>query len=367
MNNEEIAAIVEQFQLDGEFIYGENYGCGHINDTYAVYFRRESEPPIRYILQRINTAIFEPVGLMHNISLVTDFLRKQIVKEGGDPDRETLRILPTKDDASFYKDAEGNCWRMYKFIENTVTYQSAATAVVSRNAGKAFGHFQKQLSGFDASQLVEIIPDFHNTRKRFETFKKTVEEDAVGRVASAKDAIDFVLAREKYCDTVIRELGSDTIPLRVTHNDTKLNNILMDPETGGSVCIVDLDTIMPGSVLYDFGDSNRFGSNTAVEDETDLSKVTFSLEMFGAYTEGFLEAAGDALTEREIELLPFSCIQMTYECGMRFLTDYLQGDTYFKVCHDTHNLERARNQFKLIEDMESKLDKMSAIVQKAKK
>lgn len=358
----DIPGIVRNFKLEGDFIYSEVYGCGHINDTYAVYFKRDNEAPIRYILQRINTHIFNAKDLMINICLVTDYLKDKIKEEGGDPSRNTLTIIPTKDGKLYYEDKDNACWRIYKFIEDTITYQSAADETVSRNVGAAFGHFQKQLAEFDATKLTEIIPDFHNTRKRFEALKKAIDADVKGRVKSAEDAISFALEREKYCDVVTSKLGTSQIPYRVTHNDTKLNNILIDPDTGKSVCIIDLDTVMPGSVLYDFGDSNRFGSNTAVEDETDLSKVTFDLRIFKAFTEGFLSEVGDILTGEEKELLPFSCILMTYECGIRFLADYLEGDVYFKTTHDTHNLERARNQFKLIEDMESKLEEMKKIV-----
>lgn len=358
----DVSQIAANFRLDGDFIYSEVYGCGHINDTYAVYFKRDNEAPLRYILQRINTSIFDADSLMKNIRLVTDYLKKKIVEEGGDPDRNTLTIIPTKDGREYYRDDDGGCWRIYKFIEDTITYQSAADEVVSFNAGAAFGHFQKQLADFDAGTLSEVIPNFHNTTMRFEALKKSIDADVKNRAESAKEAIAFALEREKYCDVVTSKLGGTDIPLRVTHNDTKLNNILMDPETGKSVCIIDLDTVMPGSLLYDFGDSNRFGANTALEDETDLSKVTFSLPIFKAFTQGFLSEAGDSLTSEEKELLPFSCILMTYECGIRFLADYLDGDVYFKTSHDTHNLERARNQFKLIEDMESKLEEMKKIV-----
>ena len=358
----DISEIVKHFDIDGEYIYSESYGCGHINDTYAVYFKRNDKPPVRYIVQRINTEIFNEEKLMHNIVLVTDFLKERIAAEGGDPFKNTLTILKTKDGKSFYKTSEGSCFRVYLFIEDTVTYQSASTKVVLENAGKAFGHFQKQLADFDASKLYEVIKDFHNTKKRFEDLLKSIEKDSENRAKSAQKEIEFVLKRENYCDEIISKLGSNDIPLRVTHNDTKLNNILMDPITGEGICIIDLDTVMPGSLLYDFGDSNRFGANTALEDETDLSKVSFSIDMFTAYTKGFLSEVSDTITECEANLLPFSCILMTFEVGIRFLTDYLEGDTYFKVTHPLHNLERAKNQFKLVEDIECKLDEMKNIV-----
>ena len=357
----DIESIISNFDIDGEIIHSEPYGCGHINDTYAVYFERETKPPIRYILQRINSEIFDAKELMENICLVTDYLKERIVAEGGNPFTGTLTIVRTKDNKPYFYDGNGNYFRVYIFIENTVSYQSAATEVVLENAGKAFGHFQKLLFDFDAGKLHEVIPDFHNTVKRFAALKKSIEKGIPGRVESAKKEIDFALNREKYCNIIVSRLGKD-VPVRVTHNDTKLNNILMNPDTGESVCIIDLDTIMPGSLLYDFGDSIRFGANTALEDETDLSKVNFSMEMFKAYTKGFMSEMGQYMTDAEKELIPLSCILMTYEVGIRFLADYLVGDTYFKTTHETHNLERARNQFKLISDMEEKIDEMKAEV-----
>ncbi len=358
----DIGSVVSHFKIEGEMIYSEPFGCGHINDTYAVYCKRETEPPVRYILQRINSEIFDVKKLMHNICLVTDYLKERIAADGGNPYENTLTIVRTADDASYYEDEEHNCFRIYNFIENTISYQSAASAEVLENAGRAFGHFQKLLFDFDASQLYEIIPDFHNTKKRFEAFEAAVRDGIPGRVEYAAEEIEFVRSRKAYCDEVVSGLETGKIPLRVTHNDTKLNNILMNPETDESVCIIDLDTIMPGSLLYDFGDSIRFGANTALEDETDLSRVNFSMEMFEAYTRGFVSEMGEYMTETEADLLPFSCILLTYECGMRFLTDYLTGDTYFKTSHETHNIERARNQFKIVRDMEEKLDDMKAAV-----
>lgn len=358
----DVERIVGNFKVEGQVIFSEPFGCGHINDTYAVYCKREVEPPLRYILQRINTDIFDAEKLTENICKVTDYLKGRIAAEGGDPSRNTLTLVKTKDERFYYQDENSKCFRIYLFIENTVSYQNAVSAEILENAGKAFGHFQRLLENFDAGTLHEVIPDFHNTRKRYNAFIEAVRNGIPDRVDKASCEIDFAKKREEYCDKVISILGSDEIPLRVTHNDTKLNNILMDAKTGESVCIIDLDTIMPGSLLYDFGDSIRFGANTALEDETDLSKVNFSMEMFKAYTKGFMNEMGSVMTSTEKNLIPFSCILMTYECGIRFLSDYLVGDTYFKVTHDTHNLERARNQFKLISDMEEHLDEMKAFV-----
>ncbi|WP_026651725.1 phosphotransferase enzyme family protein [Butyrivibrio proteoclasticus] len=349
----DIRKIVEHFDIDGEMVYEEPFGCGHINDTYAIYCKRELHPPVRYILQRINSEIFDVDKLMHNICLVTDYLKEKIAANGGDPLRSTLTLVRTRDGKSYYRDSSGSCYRIYLFIENTVSYQSAATREVLENAGRAFGNFQKLLFDFDASKLYEVIPNFHNTVKRYEAFERAIAEGIPDRVKAAEKEISFATERKNYCDRIVSKLGSDQIPLRVTHNDTKLNNILMDPDTNESVCIIDLDTIMPGSLLYDFGDSIRFGANTATEDETDLSKVRFDAGMYDAYAKGFLSEMEPYMTRQEIDLLPFSSVLMTYECAIRFLSDFLVGDTYFKVDYPTHNLDRTRNQFKLIEDMES--------------
>lgn len=354
----DIRKIVEQFDIDGEMVYEEPFGCGHINDTYAIYCKRESEPPVRYILQRINSEIFDVEKLMHNICLVTDYLKERIAADGGNPSENTLTLVKTKDGKSYYDNKDGNYFRIYLFIENTVSYQSAVSKEVLQNAGKAFGHFQKLLFDFDASKLYEIIPDFHNTVRRYEALENAIQNGLPDRIKMAEKEISFAQKRKDYCDKVVSRLGSSDIPLRVTHNDTKLNNILMNPDTNESVCIIDLDTIMPGSLLYDFGDSIRFGANTALEDETDLSKVHFSMEMYEAYAKGFLSEMSPFMTKEETDLLPFSCILMTYECAIRFLADFLVGDTYFKVTHPSHNLERCRNQFKLICEMEDGLEEM---------
>ena len=356
-----IEKIIANFDIEGECIYSEPFGCGHINDTYAVYMKKETKPPARYILQRINSEIFDVKELMENICLVTDYLKGRIAAEGGDPSRNTLTVVRTRDNKPFYEDEEGNCLRVYLFIENTVSYQRAATEKILENAGKAFGHFQKLLFDFDASRLHEVIPDFHDTRKRFAALEDAIKNGIPQRIEEGKKEIDFALERKHYCGEIVTRLGKD-IPIRVTHNDTKLNNILMDSDTGESVCIIDLDTIMPGSVLYDIGDSIRFGANTALEDETDLSKVNFSLEMYRAYIKGFMSEMGEYMTDAEKELIPVACILMTYEVGIRFLADYLVGDTYFKTTHESHNLERARNQFKLISDMEDEVESMGTVL-----
>lgn len=355
--------IVNQFAFEGDFIHIEPLGKGHINSTYAVYFRRETESPIRYVLQRINTSIFkDPFALMNNIGGVTNYLRKKIMEAGGNPDRETLTIVNTKDGKLFYEDTNKGCWRAYLFIDDATCYQSAEKPGLFYNSAKAFGRFQKLLSDYPAETLSETIEKFHNTVNRYKNFEIALAEDKMGRAKDVQKEIEFVKARKDDCSIVVDLIEKKEIPLRVTHNDTKLNNIMMDNETNEGICVIDLDTVMPGSVFYDFGDSIRFGASSAAEDETDLSKVYMDINLFEEYVDGFLSEAGDTLTKKEYELLAFSAKLLTLECGIRFLTDYLEGDTYFKIHREHHNLDRARTQFKLVADMEDKMEMMNEIV-----
>ena len=351
-----LADIVRNFIIDVDVAA---YGNGHINDTYIA----DSEP--RYILQRINHAIFKkPDEVMSNILGVTEFLRGKITAAGGDPDRETLTVIKTKDGESYYKTEDGNYFRMYKYIENSVGYEMVENPEQFYEAAKAFGKFQRMLSDYPVEKLYDTIPLFHDTRKRFADFKKAVDDNIAGRKALVEKEIAFVLAREADASVVVDAIADGRVPLRVTHNDTKLNNVLLDATNGKGVCVIDLDTVMPGSLLYDYGDALRFGASTGAEDEVDLDKISFDLELFEAFTKGFLEEAGGDLTPTEIELLPFSAKLLTYECGMRFLGDYLNGDTYFKIHRENHNLDRARTQFKLVADIETKMDAMKKIVKK---
>ena len=360
--------LISHFAFEGEYFYSEPFGCGHINSTYAVYFKFETKPVRRYIMQRINTDIFKDAdALMENINGVTSFLRRKIIENGGDPERETLTIVPTADGRLYWRDAEGGCWRAYIFIENATSYQTVERPVLFSNAAAAFGRFQRLLADYPAAGLHETIPNFHNTVSRFADFKASVAADKVGRAKSVQKEIQFILDRESDYSVIVDALADGSLPLRVTHNDTKLNNIMMDNATDEAVCVIDLDTVMPGSALYDFGDSIRFGASSAAEDETDLDKVYMVPELFEAYTEGFLREAGDAMTQKELDLLAMSAKIMTVECGMRFLADYLDGDVYFRVHREGHNLDRARTQFKLVADMEQKMDMMNAIVAKHSK
>lgn len=352
--------IAEHFSLDGRIQRISYYGSGHINVTCLLETTEK-----KYIFQQINTDIFKDVDkLMENIVGVTEYLRKRIRDREGDSERETLRVVLTKDGNSFYRDEKGNCYRVYLFIENATSYDAVSGAEDFYESAVAFGGFQAALSTYPADSLHETIRDFHHTQKRFETFKKAVEADICGRAAGAADEIAFVMERGSQMGCLTELLEKGDLPIRVTHNDTKLNNIMIDDATKKGICIIDLDTVMPGSSLYDFGDSIRFGANTAAEDETDLSKVSLNLSLYEQYVKGYLEGCRGSLTDLEVSLLPVGAKMMTLECGMRFLTDYLQGDTYFRIHRENHNLDRCRTQFALAADMEKKWEEMNEIITK---
>lgn len=352
--------IFDFFLYEGEFVEANPYGEGHINETFLVETTKKT-----YILQRVNNTVFKkPQQVIDNIEAVTEFLREIIIKNGGNPDRETLTLIPTKDGNKCYIDEEGNLFRAYLNVDKTCCYQTVENPDVFYRVAKTFGRFQKLLADFPAEKLYETIPNFHNTVDRYRIFKETLAADKMGRAKEVQAEINFVLEREKDAALVLDAINSGEIPLRVTHNDTKLNNVLVDEKTGDGLCVIDLDTVMPGSMLYDFGDSIRFGASTAAEDETDLSKVSMDLNLFEAYTKGYIEELKDSFTKKELELLAFSAKLMTLECGTRFLTDYLDGDNYFKIHRENHNLDRARTQFTLVKDMEEKMDKMNEIVNK---
>ena len=335
----------------------EPYGNGHINDTFLVLSDE------RYILQRMNTTIFkDPHGLMKNIIGVTEHIRKKIAAAGGDADRCTLVLCPTLSGDKYFCDStEGYC-RLYKFTERTVTREKVENANDFYLCAEAFGEFQRQLADYPAEELTETIANFHNTPWRYENLMNAVNNNVCNRLEGVLEEVEFAKARKDFCGTLERAREAGKLPLRVTHNDTKLNNILFDSESGKALCVIDLDTVMPGYSVTDFGDSIRFGANTAAEDEADLSKVSLDLELFKVYAEGFIKGCGGSLTPTELELLPVGAIMMTLECGMRFLTDYLEGDVYFKIHRDGHNLDRARNQFALVADMERKLDEVNDII-----
>lgn len=354
-----LSAYVDVRQVAGI----EGYGNGHINDTHlvTVWKNEDKTESYRLILQRINTKIFKnPVQLMENITKVTEWIYKKIEARGGDAGREVLHIVPTKENVSYFVSEEGNYYRVYTFIENGVCLDAPRTREDLVESGLAFGGFQGDLADFPAEKLYETIPDFHNTVKRLEVLKQAVAEDVCGLVAGVKEEIDFVLSQEEtvtYCAQC-----KEKLPLRVTHNDTKLNNVMLDAITEKALCVLDLDTVMPGYVMDDFGDGIRIGASTALEDEKDLTKVSCDLAMFHAFTQGFLKGTEGRLTEDEIKTLPLGALMMTFECGIRFLTDYLQGNVYFKVAYPEHNLVRARNQFALVKDINKKMSEMNQIM-----
>ena len=356
--------IIKNFNIDGEYIGYYLSNDGHINNTFVLEFDDGLGNIKSYLLQLINTNVFKnPDELMENIVGVTEYLRKIVVDNGGDPERECLNVYFTSDGKPYYRDADGNCWRCYNFITGAHSCQSIDDPETFANAARAFGKFQCLLADYPSETLHETIPNFHNTLSRFADFEKAVSDNIAGRADSVRDEIDFVLARRDDAGVLVKLLEKGKLPLRVTHNDTKLNNVMFDNETDEGICVIDLDTVMPGLSLYDFGDSIRFGANTAAEDEKDLSKVSLSLPLYREYTAGYLSTAGQSLTPTEVEYLPFSAKLMTFECGMRFLTDYLNGDTYFRIAYNDHNLDRCRTQFRLVEDMERKMEDMKAITQ----
>lgn len=335
------------------------YGNGHINDTYTT----KGSPS--YILQRMNTKIFKDTErLMQNIVAVTSHVREKILKEGGDPKRESLTVIPTIEGKFYHVTPEGDAYRMYIFIEDAVTYDVPENPKQMYEVGRAFGKFQKQLADFNADVLYETIPDFHNTPKRVENLENAIKKDALGRAREVEEEIAFAREYSKYADLIQSGISDGSIPLHVTHNDTKINNVMLDLKTGEAVCVIDLDTVMPGSLLYDYGDALRTGAATAPEDEHDLSKMYLNMDCFYEFSKGFLSYTKDTMTKKEIELLPLSVLILTYECGTRFLEDYLNGDTYFKTHYDKQNLYRVRTQFKLVKDIESKLPEMQKTIDK---
>lgn len=352
-----LSELVKNFRMELDDTNEVPYGNGHINETYVVGHKK------RYILQKINTNVFrDPEAVMRNIEAVTAHLRRRVAEEGGDPDSATLTIVPTTDGRSFYRASDGAYYRAYLFIENAVCYDQVENVEQLYHAARAFGRFQKRLADFPADSLAEVIPHFHDTRDRFRQLQEAIKADRAGRVSEVLPEIAFAMEREGDTGVVLDAIADGSVPLRVTHNDTKLNNVMLDAKTGECVCVIDLDTVMPGSLLYDYGDALRFGASSGAEDEPDLTKIFFRLDCYEAFTRGFVEELGDALTAKEKALLPFSVRLMTYECGIRFLTDYLNGDTYFRIHRPRQNLDRCRTQFRLVSDMEAKVGQMTEIL-----
>ena len=354
--NENLFEVLRGFRLDAEPVSCEPYGCGHINVTYLAVM----ESGQRYILQKINNNTFRDVaGLMENITAVTEFLRTKT-----DDPRGVLTLVKTHDSAS-YLHAQDAYWRTYDFVEDSICLQLPETDEDFYQSAVGFGTFQQLLTDFPAAKLHETIPNFHNTPDRYRALLETLKRDPMHRAAQVQPEIEFALARQAEMSTIQNALTAGELPLRVTHNDTKLNNVLLDAKTRKALCVIDLDTVMPGSSLYDFGDSIRFGAATAAEDEKDISKMEMSLDRARIFTRGYVRAC-PGLTGKELEMLPMGAKTMTMECGVRFLTDYLDGDHYFAVHREGQNLDRARTQFKLVADMEKKWDEMQKIVAEEK-
>ena len=360
---ERLQEVLAAFDFGAPVVGALRYGKGHINDTFVVHTQPEDLSCRRFILQRMSAAAFKhPDELMENIIGVTEYLGRQILQRGGDRGREAMEVLRPRSGEPYYTDAEGGAWRVYPFVEHTICYQAAESAELFAASGRAFGRFQQLLRDYPAETLHETIPNFHNTEDRLAKFKAAVAADPLGRVKDCGPEIQFVLDREADCSVALNAMREGKLPLRVTHNDTKLNNVLMDEETQEGVCIIDLDTVMPGLVIYDFGDSIRFGANHSAEDERDLGKVNLDVDLFSVYTAAFLEGTGGSLTNDEIAYLPWGAKLMTLECGIRFLTDYIDGDHYFHISREGQNLDRCRTQFKLVADMEARWAELEAIV-----
>lgn len=353
-----VRGVAQQFEIPGEFVSAAPYGSGHINDTYCVVFN-QAGPQVRYILQRINHLVFKnPVALMENISRVTQHLGRKFAG-ASDASRRALALIPARDGKPYHHDEADNCWRVYLFIEQARTYDAVETPAQAFQAAQAFGLFQKMLADLPAPRLHATIPDFHHTPKRFLALEKAIAADAVNRAALARPEIEFAL-RHKAMTGVLLDAN---LPERVTHNDTKFNNVMLDDVTGAGVCVIDLDTVMPGLALYDVGDMVRTTTSPVKEDERDLAKVTMQFPMFEALMRGYLASAAEFITPAEKQQLTFAGKLITFEIGLRFLTDFLAGDTYFKVHRDGHNLDRCRTQFKLMESIEQQETQMQKLVE----
>ena len=358
INNEYLVELAKRFCLPSANLQAQSYGNGHINDTFVLTAEGTGK---RYILQRINDYVFKkPEEVMENIQGITTWLKDRIIQEGGNPERETLMLVPAKDGRTFIRDEQG-VWRVFPFVEGTMSRDLPDSEELFEETGRGFGCFQRRLDGYPAGTLHETIVDFHNTPVRYQQFIEAMRKNTSGRLSGIKDEIAFCEARKDECGTLLRAHEEGFIPLRVTHNDTKINNLLLDTATKRAVCVIDLDTVMPGLAAYDFGDAIRTGASSAAEDERNLNKVSLSLPMFKAFTRGYLSEAGRTMSRDEVRMLPLGAKLMTFENGLRFLADYLNGDVYFRVHREGQNLDRARAQFALVRDMEEKMNEMTEI------
>ena len=363
-----VEGICREFGIRGDLLSEQQMRAGNINTTYSVIFRDEDGHAAEYVVQKINGYVFRnPTQIMSNVALVTEHMDEKILADGGDPCRMVLHFLKKESGENFTKDEEGNVWRVYQFIPNSVCFDATEDLQVLQRAGEAFGRFQKNLMDFDATKLYETIEDFHNTPKRLDRLFDDIAADPCGRVSECEELILYIAEKRAEAEEVVREVEDGVIPLRVTHNDTKCNNVLFDKQTHAALAVIDLDTIMPGLMAYDFGDAIRFAANTAAEDEPDLTKISLDLEKFRAFTKGFVGVLGSECSEAELESLAKGCFGITIELASRFLDDYLTGDKYFTTRYPGHNLVRAAAQVALAKDMEKKLPQMQQIVREAAK
>lgn len=359
-----LKSVCEKFEIGGEYLYSEKVSNGHINDTFVVYYMRRGEKK-DYIVQRLNTFVFKkPKEVMQNITSVTEYVREKIKLTRPTAKRYVLHYQYVENGDGFYIDEEGGFWRCCRYIDDSVTYNETDNLNVIEESGKAFGEFQRQLADYPVKNLFITIPHFHNTVNRYALFRAAIENDKCGRKSSVQAEIDAYLGFEELATKMYKMQTSGELPLRVTHNDTKCNNVLFDGVTHEHLAVIDLDTVMPGLVAFDFGDAIRFIANTCAEDEKDLSRVKLDFAKYEAFARGFIGAVSESLTENERLTMALGALTMTVECGMRFLTDYLEGDVYFKTDYAEHNLVRSRCQLALAEDMRKNLDKMQKIVEK---
>ncbi|KAA3436295.1 phosphotransferase enzyme family protein [Rufibacter hautae] len=358
-----LSAVLSQFSIDGGVAQVVSHGSGHIHDTYHVMNSHPGSPD--YLLQRVNHHVFKNVpALMDNIQVVTTHLRQKLENTPGtQPQKEVLTLIPTNQHKWFYQDAEGNYWRMYYFLDDTLGFDMVTTPAQAYEGGKAFGKFQALLADLPVEQLHDTIPDFHNVVNRLRLFRETVAADPAGRVAEVAAEIAFVEERAQAMSTIYHMGQRGELPLRITHNDTKFNNVLLDKD-GKAQCVIDLDTVMPGYVAYDFGDAIRTTVNTAPEDEPELEKIQVNLALFEAFAKGFLEETSSALSDQEIASLLHGVLLLPFIMGLRFLTDYIDGDHYYKIHFPAHNLQRCRAQFQLVKELEALLPELQGILEK---
>ena len=361
----DILKIVDCFDLSGKAIDVVENTAGNINNTYVVSVLNDGIVN-KYILQRLNDNVFkDPYLVMENISKVTDYCKDYLNRIGEDSDRRVLSVVRTKTGEVLLKTDNLEYYRMFNYVSDTITYNKPKDKEMFYSVGVAFGDFVRMLDGYPVSGLGEIIPDFHNSKIRFKNFCSDVSRDVCGRVKEVLPEIKFIMDRAEEFNIIIDMINNGDIPLRVTHNDTKMNNVLIDNNTDKAVCVIDLDTVMPGSILYDFGDAIRFGAAYTYEDDSNIDNVGINIEYFKSFSEGYLSKTLDILTEKEIQYLAFSCRLLTLELAMRFLNDYINGDIYFKYNYDKHNLDRARNQIRLVQDMELHYEEMTKIIDKS--